>query len=619
MNEGKTNEIYDGQYVIQEKSVWKKFKNRFFGKKRKTRFMSSRTGKIYAIVGALLAGMAAACCSYYGVFGDADYWLSKAIFNRINHEDTNNSRIKIIFIDDVTEEEYGRYQDWSRSRLAKFVEKLDGSKHYRPLAMGILLNLKKERDDGGDEELAEVCKKYDNICATSVMEVLQPYVTLGYIGNDGDVDSSVNMEFALQGEIDGKMYDSFAIAIYKKYLKWKGGTYIPPETNYRNNFSLNYLSGSSRYEQYSFFEVLGGYVNPKIFQDSIVLLTNDKNRLTDHLGMAEMQANVIDALMEQTTGQYVSEIIMAAIYAIFIALFFYITAHASGAHVLLEGILDVIMLVVVCGIMDLKGYYFLILVPVVFLIVITILNLLNHYLILRKSRRQMENVLKKYVDKNIVNEIVSEGEIAVRIGGIRKDIAVLFVDIRGFTSLSESMEPEKIVDILNRYLSLVAEAVSKNQGTLDKFIGDAAMAVFNSPFDLQNYEYHAACAAWDIKESAIELNEMCEREYGKKVNFGIGLNCGEAVIGNIGSELHMDYTAIGDTVNTAARLESSAAAGQILISEEMKKRLGEQVEISFAGEYKLKGKKHMVPVYRLDKLVGREKAVQASPRERIII
>jgi adenylate cyclase len=212
----------------------------------------------------------------------------------------------------------------------------------------------------------------------------------------------------------------------------------------------------------------------------------------------------------------------------------------------------------------------------------------------------MEKAFKKYVDKSVVNELVNNGALEAKIGGVRKDVAVLFVDIRGFTSLSESLPPEQIVEILNQYLALAANAVEKNSGTLDKFIGDAAMAVFNSPFDLEDYEYKAVHAAWDLLLSAKELNEFCQTQYQKQVTFGIGIQCGEAVIGNIGCEARMDYTAIGDTVNTASRLEGVAAPGQILISEEMNERLNGRIKTSFAGEFSLKGKKNKVNAYSVE-------------------
>ncbi len=256
------------------------------------------------------------------------------------------------------------------------------------------------------------------------------------------------------------------------------------------------------------------------------------------------------------------------------------------------------MFIATCGVLNLFGYYILILIPTGLVIIITIFNLFVRYWATKYSSYKMETTFKKYVDENVVEQIVQNGGKA-QIGGVKKDIAVLFVDIRGFTSLSESLDPEQIVEILNQYLTLAAVAVFKYNGTLDKFIGDAAMAVFNSPTNLEDYEYRAVCAAWELLSSASELNNFCQKQYGKQVTFGIGIQCGEAVIGNIGCESRMDYTAIGDTVNTAARLEGIAAPGQILISEEMNERLKGRIQTNFAGEYTLKGKKHNVKVYAL--------------------
>ena len=691
MSDGKKNEIYDGQYVIPEKSAWENFKERFH-RQPKLRRPKKRLGKAYAVIGALFFATATGLCSYYGVFSSADYMLSDRIFRLINERDEEDTKVRIISIDDVSVKEYGKYKDWSRSRTADLIKRLDSVAERAPLAIGLALDYTEEKSDGGDDELVEVCKEYGNVCIAVTRsasnrrgstggtekasssassegkessagtsdekaaggdvqperpeepspvtvdentgstrnvqipyEALRPYVSLGLMSMMGSRDGVVR-ESILRSLVNGSKYDSFSIAVYKKFLESSGETYTDPSTNSQNNFSFNYSRTSEDYDIYSFYDVMEGTVNPKVFKDSIVLVADYTNNEVQRgpnnndLHAIEVQANVIDALVEQKTGQSVSKMFMAVLYAIFIALFFFITASRSGSHLVLETLFLIIALVITCAVLDLVGFYLLILIPLVFLVVIMIINLTTRYVALWKSRHHLEDILTKYVDKNIVSEIVSEGEIAVRIGGIKKDIAVLFVDIRGFTSLSESMDPEKIVDILNRYLSLVSEAISKNQGTLDKFIGDAAMALFNSPFDLKNYEYHAACAAWDIKESAAELNEMCEKEYGKKVNFGVGIHCGEAVIGNIGSELRMDYTAIGDTVNTASRLESSAAAGQILISEEMKKRLGDRVITSFVGDYTFKGKKNTVPVYNIDAVVREEKQEEAAaPVERIII
>ena len=188
----------------------------------------------------------------------------------------------------------------------------------------------------------------------------------------------------------------------------------------------------------------------------------------------------------------------------------------------------------------------------------------------------------------------------------RRDIAVLFVDIRGFTPLSESLKPEQVVEILNEYLNLTTNAIFKNSGTLDKFIGDATMAVFNAPFALEDYEFKAVCAAWDIVAGAKALERSCMERFGKSVAFGVGVNCGEAVVGNIGCDFRMDYTAIGDTVNTAARLEANAGRGKVYISEELRNRLGDRITVEEVGEIPLKGKSKGIFVYSLTGIEGKE-------------
>ena len=177
--------------------------------------------------------------------------------------------------------------------------------------------------------------------------------------------------------------------------------------------------------------------------------------------------------------------------------------------------------------------------------------------------------------------------------------AVLFVDIRGFTTMSEVLEPEQVVEILNEYLSLTTKAIFDNSGTLDKFVGDAAMAVFNAPFDLEDYEFKAVCAAMDIVEGGKALEKSLMEKYGRTIGFGVGVNVGPAVVGNIGCDFRMDYTAIGDTVNTSARLEANAKKGQVLISDVLYDRIKDRIEVNDIGEIPLKGKSKGVFVYEV--------------------
>ena len=176
-----------------------------------------------------------------------------------------------------------------------------------------------------------------------------------------------------------------------------------------------------------------------------------------------------------------------------------------------------------------------------------------HYYKTRKVKQSIERAFNKYVAPQVVSEIAGKGTYELKLGGENRDIAVLFVDIRGFTPLSESLEPEQVVEILNSYLELTTSCIFRHGGTLDKFIGDATMAVFNAPFDTEDYVYRAVLTAWDIVQGGNKIEQEFIEKYGKQVGFGVGVNCGPAVVGNIGCDFRMDYTAIGDTVNTAAK------------------------------------------------------------------
>ena len=165
--------------------------------------------------------------------------------------------------------------------------------------------------------------------------------------------------------------------------------------------------------------------------------------------------------------------------------------------------------------------------------------------------------------------------------------------------MSESLQPEEVVNILNEYLALTTSSVLNNEGTLDKFIGDATMAVFNAPFDLEDYIFKAIKTALDIRDGSEKLAKRLQEKFGKTISYGIGVNFGDAVVGNIGCEFRMDYTAIGDTVNTAARLESRAKAGEILISEAVYQEVNARINAEPVGEMELKGKSIPVKVYRL--------------------
>jgi class 3 adenylate cyclase/PAS domain-containing protein len=234
--------------------------------------------------------------------------------------------------------------------------------------------------------------------------------------------------------------------------------------------------------------------------------------------------------------------------------------------------------------------------------VITIRDVTETVLLERAEKERIKGVFGRFVSPDVVKELV-EGNVDIQLGGSVKEISVLFVDIRGFTAFSEVNPPEKVVAMVNKYLGLTSVSIQENGGMIDKYIGDATMAIFNAPHDLQDHPLYACKAAWAMKQGAAAIQKEIFEQYGVDLKFGVGVNTGNAVIGNMGSDFRMDYTAIGDTVNTAARLEANAKGGQIIISDATYQQVKDHVEVTDLGILNVKNKKVSIQIYSLDNVL----------------
>jgi adenylate cyclase len=188
---------------------------------------------------------------------------------------------------------------------------------------------------------------------------------------------------------------------------------------------------------------------------------------------------------------------------------------------------------------------------------------------------------------------------AVKLGGDKRQVAVLFSDIRGFTALSETMTPDEIAQLLTEYFTEMVECVFRNGGTLDKFIGDAVMAQWGAPIGEPDDADRAMRAALEMMQALDALNANWRVAGKPELAIGIGLNIGEAFAGNIGSERRLEFTVIGDTVNTASRLCSAADGGEILLSEDFRRALREPPTLEERPAIELKGKRERIPLYRV--------------------
>jgi adenylate cyclase len=206
----------------------------------------------------------------------------------------------------------------------------------------------------------------------------------------------------------------------------------------------------------------------------------------------------------------------------------------------------------------------------------------------------------RYVSPQILQHILAHPE-KVELGGERRDLTVLFSDIRGFTTISEASEPEEVVEMLNEYLTRMVEILLAHGGTLDKFIGDAVMGFWNAPTADPDHARHAVACSLEMIEETARIRERWEKSGKAAIRIGIGVNTGDAVAGNIGAEQVFSYTVIGDTVNLASRLEGKNKdyGTEIIISEFTKERIGDDFELVYLDDVKVKGKEKAVRIYEV--------------------
>lgn len=573
------------------------------------------------------------------IMSPLDYIVKDALYQKPRGI---TSKIKIIGIDERTLEALGPIGTWSRQYYADLLEILNSDETTMPSVIGFDIIFSGNVDESGDKAFADAAKKSGNIVVASqliyedkaennadgvkkypIEAIVNPYEELkeaaicGYTNVSQDSDSTVR-RIIMEESYDGQRLDMFSKAVYDVYCEKNNITPNIIRSDKTGRTLINYSGKPGDYECISLIDVLDGKIDKRIFKDSIVLVGAYASGMQDNFNVpnggnsqmfgVEIHANILQAFMDNrfsvNGNPYMFGIIFGFICAVFHFLFKRIKLWMSSV-LLVFGIIAELIL---CTVLNNRGTTISIIYAPIMLIFSYVYCLAIGYLLERVKQKKVIKAFKKYVAPEVVDEISKKGEFHITLGGENRDIAVLFVDIRGFTTMSEILEPEQVVEILNNYLELTTKCIFKNKGTLDKFVGDATMAVFNSPFDLDDYVYRAVCAAWDIVQGGIELEGKLLERFGRSVGFGVGVNCGPAVVGNIGCEFRMDFTAIGDTVNTAARLEANAKKGQVLISDVVYERVKDRVLVDAVGAIPLKGKSNEVFVYSVIGLKGEKPA-----------
>ncbi|HUW96230.1 MAG TPA: response regulator [Anaerolineae bacterium] len=225
---------------------------------------------------------------------------------------------------------------------------------------------------------------------------------------------------------------------------------------------------------------------------------------------------------------------------------------------------------------------------------------------IRELEEQTRDMLERYLPAQVAQYLI-DNPARANLGGERREVSILFADLRGFTALAEKMSPERLVEVVNGYLALATKSIFAQGGVLDKFMGDSVMALYNSPLDQPDHALRALKTAFDVRDN------LRRRSMKPTLHFGFGVNTGEAVVGNVGCEALMNYTAIGDTVNVAFRIQEQAKGEQILLSRATYDQVKDHVEAKPLGRMRIERRAEEAEVYEAISLKADVSKPEAPP------
>lgn len=391
-----------------------------------------------------------------------------------------------------------------------------------------------------------------------------------------------------------------------------------------NSCIINFMGPSGTFKTVPFYQVYYGKdINTNIFKDKIVLIGSTSELLHDvfltsfsiseielpnggtekttvMMSGVEIHANVINTIFSnqylKRMGPVTGLLLVMAIGILTSFLLFNIKAW----HGLIVAVFEILIYFLIATYLFNSHNYIVDFVNPVFSIVFCYLAISTYKVgVEEREKRKIKNIFSKYLSSNVVEELIKSEDI--KLGGERKEVTVLFSDIRDFTSMSEKLTPEEVVTILNEYLSEMTDAIFSNGGTLDKFIGDAVMAIFGTPRFQKDHALRAVKTGFLMLKKLELLNEKWKKQGKQQFKIGIGVNTGIAVAGNMGSLKRLEYTVIGDAVNLASRLESlnKELDTQFLISESTYELVKDFVRVRKYENIFIKGKQEKIDVYEV--------------------
>ncbi|GEM_PF-2112254 len=479
-----------------------------------------------------------------------------SIVDSVYGRDNPSNEIIIIAIDDKSINEIGRWP-WNRSVFSDIINKIDNN------AKLILIDVGFFEKSSEDKILSKSLSEKVLLIGEYIEfeenegEIYGKDLLLSVVGNASshinlftDKDGiSRSIPLLIKGD---KSLKASSLVVAEKYLE--------RDVKIENNkMFVNFFGQPGSFKRIPIADIYYNRVNASILDGKIVLIGSTAKDLHDDVltpvssGVLmpgiEFHANAIQTIIE---GKYLYHQGIEVILIIFLfslISWIILTKFRIITSTILISLLFIGLIISVIF-MFYQGVIINILYPTITIVSVYIFMVIFRYVSEKRQRKWVTSIFGKYVPKEVVQELLKNPD-KVNLGGERKDVVVMFSDIRGFTTMSEEMNPEDVVEFLNKYHSSVTNTVMKNKGIVIDYMGDGAMILWGAPIEQKDSTYLACKSAIEMKAALEEIS----KKIGKDLKIGIGINKGHALVGNIGSEDRFGYSAIGDTTNTAARFE----------------------------------------------------------------
>jgi adenylate cyclase len=573
----------------------------------------------------------AAIAGFIQPFFSVQLWLSDQLFTK----ETPSPNIVVIGIDDKTLQTYGKWSEWSRSLHA---QALDNLKKAGARVIGFdVLFLDNSSDDAifsaaiknaGNVVLALTGNQLIQSSGDKEVyhDILVPVSSLsnanraaGHVNIVPDRDGKVRRLSLMIQDTSGKSYPSFAtsilhtqfnITIPTEYTRQDGtlnllSRSIPVDTAYRMRINYSALIAGRPYLSYG--DVISGNFDPSIVKNKIVLIGMTATGELDTWAAPTIASKVPGIYIQATAmdnilrSRFLTEASTLITILTMLFLLVIICLFLPRLKLKWEGLLMFAFFagyIAVCFAAFDRGYILNMLYPLMMLLLLFISSIITMITLEQSDKRFVTGLFGRYVSKQVASQILNLADSGtLNLGGERREVTILFADIRQYTKLSEQMSPEAIVNMLNTFLGVIIDKVLENGGMVNKFAGDNIMAVWNAPQEQTEHARLAVKAAWESQQAIVRMQEQDATL--PKVQFGIGINSGEALAGNVGSSGRTEYTVIGDAVNLASRICSVTPGTEVWLGPETYRQIEEHIQADPLEPQAFKGKSELIRVYRL--------------------